>query len=91
MVSSLIPPKIATPSSVSGGGTTASMDRVIEFYTKLPKGRAPNAQQYTGLSKFVNGKNATGKPIVALVGGLFVLGYTIQYFNHLRYHKNAQH
>ncbi|KAH7337280.1 mitochondrial F1-F0 ATP synthase subunit F of fungi-domain-containing protein [Rhizoctonia solani] len=74
---SLIPPKIATPKIVSGG-SGASMSSVVDFYSKLPKGPAPPAGN--GIkARYFDGKNASGKPFVAAIVGLFLFGYTIDY------------
>ncbi|KAK0523734.1 ATP synthase f chain, mitochondrial precursor [Tilletia horrida] len=87
-----IPPKIATPSSVSGsGGNSARMESVVSFYKALPKGEAP-AKRGGGIkARFFDGKNASGAPIVATIGALLLLGYTIDYNMHLKHHKNAHH
>ncbi|KAB5590933.1 F1-F0 ATP synthase subunit F domain-containing protein [Ceratobasidium theobromae] len=73
----LVPPKIASPGIVSGG-SGASMASVVDFYSKLPKGPAPPSG--SGLkARYFDGKNASGKPFVATIVGLFLLGYTIDY------------
>ncbi|KAJ7621111.1 mitochondrial F1-F0 ATP synthase subunit F of fungi-domain-containing protein [Roridomyces roridus] len=85
----LVPPKIATPGLVSGnsGGGLAPL---VDFYSKLPKGPAP--QRYGGIKgRFFSGKNASGAPVLAIIGGLFLIGYTIDYQLHLKHHKNHAH
>lgn len=79
-----IPPKIATPQSVKGpGGSSARMDAVVDFYKSLPKGDAP--QRRGGLKgRYFDGKNASGKPIVATLCSLLLIGYTLDYMTHLR-------
>ena len=53
-------------------------DLVVDFYSKLPKGQAsPYARGFKG--RYFNGNNASGVPIVGLIAGLFLLGYTIDY------------
>ncbi|PPQ68527.1 hypothetical protein CVT25_005449 [Psilocybe cyanescens] len=82
----LIPPKIATPKLVSGG-SGAGLGPLVEFYSKLPKGES--TARVSGIKgRYFSGKNASGKPIVALIVGLFAIGYTIDYNKH---HKNNQH
>ncbi|CAE6438601.1 ATP synthase subunit f, mitochondrial OS=Saccharomyces cerevisiae (strain ATCC 204508 / S288c) GN=ATP17 PE=1 SV=1 [Rhizoctonia solani AG-1 IB] len=86
---SIIPPKIATPKIVSGG-SGASMSSVVDFYSKLPKGPAPSTGN--GIkARYFDGKNASGKPFVAAIVGMFLLGYTIDYNMHLKHHKNNHH
>lgn len=80
-----IPPKIATPKSASGpGGSSARMESVVGFYKSLPKGDAP-AKRGGGIkARYFDGKNASGKPIVATLFTLFLIGYSIDYAQHLR-------
>ncbi|PPR06041.1 hypothetical protein CVT26_007487 [Gymnopilus dilepis] len=82
----LIPPKIATPKLVSGG-SGAGLAPLVDFYSKLPKGSAP--ARPTGIKgRYFSGSNASGKPLVALIVGLFAIGYTLDYNQH---HKNHAH
>ncbi|KAE8540117.1 hypothetical protein D1P53_004055 [Cryptococcus gattii VGV] len=88
----LIPPKIATPGAVSSGTTSARTAQVIDFYSKLPKGPKPASQKVGGIKgRFFEGKNASGAPILATLGTLFLIGYTIDYNMHLKHHKHGHH
>ncbi|WVR05660.1 hypothetical protein IAU60_002682 [Kwoniella sp. DSM 27419] len=88
----LIPPKIATPGAVSSGTTSVRTAQVIDFYSKLPKGAKPASERAGGLrGRYFEGKNASGKPLLAVVGSLFLIGYTIDYNMHLKHHKNGHH
>ncbi|KAF8693834.1 hypothetical protein AX14_002250 [Amanita brunnescens Koide BX004] len=85
----LIPPKIATPRLVSGDAGSG-LGPLVDFYSKLPKGQgAPRVGGLKG--RLFSGANASGKPLVALIGGLFLIGYTIDYNMHLKHHKNHAH
>jgi len=85
----IIPPKIATPSTVSGGNAS-SMASVVDFYSKLPKGAATTAS--SGIkARYFDGKNASGAPLLVAIVSLFGLGYTIDYNMHLKHHKNNHH
>ncbi|KAJ3892552.1 mitochondrial F1-F0 ATP synthase subunit F of fungi-domain-containing protein [Lentinula edodes] len=97
----LVPPKIATPKSVSGGSGDG-LGPLVNFYSKLPKGAA--TARISGIKgRFFNGANASGAPLLALIGGLFGIGYTIDYHMHLsarsinqilrtlEHHKNHAH
>lgn len=80
-----IPPKIATPKSVQGpGGSSARMESVVGFYKALPKGDAPKKRGGGIKARYFDGKNASGKPIVATLFTLFLIGYSIDYATHLR-------
>ncbi|SNX84775.1 related to ATP17 - ATP synthase complex, subunit f [Melanopsichium pennsylvanicum] len=87
-----IPPKIATPKSAQGpGGASARMESVVGFYKSLPKGDAPQKRGGGIKARYFDGKNASGKPIVATLFTLFLIGYSIDYATHLRHHKNNHH
>ncbi|KAG9011782.1 ATP synthase f chain, mitochondrial precursor [Tulasnella sp. 427] len=88
---SLVPPKIATPASVSTGGTSASTASIVEFYSKLPKGSVTPSASSGIRGRFFDGKNASGKPLVAFIAGMMVFGYTIDYHMHLKHHKHGHH
>ncbi|KZL71607.1 hypothetical protein CT0861_09932 [Colletotrichum tofieldiae] len=71
------------------------MQRVVNFYEKLPRGPAPETKA-TGIlgryaAKHFSGKNASAKPIVHALGLLLVIGYAQNYYFHLRHHKNNAH
>lgn len=79
-----VPPKVATPSTLSGpGGDSARMESVVNFYKSLPKGPAPKRRGGGIKDRYFDGKNASGAPIVATIGSLLLLGYTIDYHMHL--------
>ncbi|KAG8927584.1 ATP synthase f chain, mitochondrial precursor [Tulasnella sp. 418] len=82
-LNNLVPPKIATPSSVSSGGTSATTSTVVDFYSKLPKGPLPQSTSSGIRAKYFDGKNASGGPFLATVVGIFLFGYTLDYHMHL--------
>ncbi|KAK7046388.1 ATP17 subunit F of the F0 sector of mitochondrial F1F0 ATP synthase [Favolaschia claudopus] len=85
----LVPPKIATPRLVSGN-SGGGLDPLVDFYSKLPKGRAPS--RFGGIKgRFFAGKNASAGPALAIIGGIFLIGYTLDYQMHLKHHKNNAH
>ncbi|KAJ7882031.1 mitochondrial F1-F0 ATP synthase subunit F of fungi-domain-containing protein [Mycena olivaceomarginata] len=85
----LVPPKIATPRFVTGN-SGATLTPLVDFYSKLPKLPAP--ARFRGLKgRFFSSKNASGAPVLALIGGIFLIGYTLDYQLHLKHHKNNAH
>ncbi|KAJ7144341.1 mitochondrial F1-F0 ATP synthase subunit F of fungi-domain-containing protein [Mycena epipterygia] len=86
----LVPPKIATPKLVSGDAS-GPLSPLVAFYSKLPKGRAPVPAVRGIKERFFSGKNASAAPVLALIGGLFLVGYTMDYQLHLKHHKNHPH
>ncbi|KAH8696101.1 putative mitochondrial F1F0 ATP synthase subunit F [Talaromyces proteolyticus] len=94
-LSTLIPPKIASPNAIGAAQDAARMERVVSFYARLPRGSAPEPKP-TGLleryqARYFNGKNASAMPFVHVIGTLLVLGYSMEYYFHLRHHKNHPH
>ncbi|EGX95762.1 mitochondrial F1F0 ATP synthase subunit F Atp17 [Cordyceps militaris CM01] len=43
-LSTLIPPKVASPKAIGGAPDALRMQRVVSFYEKLPRGVAPEAK-----------------------------------------------
>ncbi|KAK5687427.1 ATP synthase f chain, mitochondrial precursor [Elasticomyces elasticus] len=60
MVSSLVPPKIASPNAIGGAADAARMQRVVGFYEKLPRGKAP-APKARGILEWYSLRYMTGK------------------------------
>ncbi|RDW80839.1 hypothetical protein BP5796_05537 [Coleophoma crateriformis] len=94
-LSTLIPPKVASPSGLGAAQDAVRMKRVVEFYEKLPRGAAP-ATQGKGFggryrAKYFSGKNASATPIIHAIAGLVLIGYAQNYYFHLRHHKNNAH
>jgi len=93
----LIPPKLVTPASVGSNPGAARMVKVVEFYSKLPKGPAPkvNASVLNPVGKYYQkhftGKDQSAAPIVHIMLGGFLIGYTMHYNLHLKHHKNNAH
>ncbi|KAF8477559.1 mitochondrial F1F0 ATP synthase subunit F [Kalaharituber pfeilii] len=94
-ISTLIPPKVASPSVSLGAAKDAvRMSRVVDFYNKLPKGPAPPPNTPGLLGKYQDkyfGKKPSGMPIVHVIAFMMVIGYGQAYYYHLRHHKNNAH
>ncbi|ORY81547.1 putative mitochondrial F1F0 ATP synthase subunit F [Protomyces lactucae-debilis] len=89
MLKALVPPKIANPKSIGVAADAARMTRVVSFYKALPRGAA--AKQTGWKARNIDGKNPSGMPMIYLIGGLFVIGYSLDYAFHLSHHKNHEH
>ncbi|BFZ56638.1 ATP synthase f chain, mitochondrial precursor [Savitreella phatthalungensis] len=85
----LIPPKIANPNAIGVAADAARMTRVVSFYKALPRGPAPKQTGYVATN--IHGDKPSGKPMLYLMGGLFLIGYSIDYALHLKHHKNNHH
>jgi hypothetical protein len=60
-------------------GKGSDLSPLVAFYSKLPKGPAPEPAVRGIKARYFNGKNASASPIVVTVLALFGLGYTIDY------------
>jgi F-type H+-transporting ATPase subunit f len=60
------------------GGSGAGLQPLVDFYSKLPKG---NAVAGVGgvKGRYFSGANASGKPLAALIFGIWAISYTIDY------------
>ncbi|RYP74876.1 hypothetical protein DL771_002797 [Monosporascus sp. 5C6A] len=93
-LSTLIPPKVASPNAIGAAPDAVRMKRVVGFYEKLPRGPAPEMHPgglFGGYQAKHFGKNATNKPIFHWIGFLVLVGYPMTYYFHLRHHKNNAH
>ncbi|KAF7534241.1 ATP synthase f chain, mitochondrial precursor [Neonectria magnoliae] len=93
-LSTLIPPKVASPKAIGGAPDAIRMQRVVSFYEKLPRGAAPEVKAKGILGKYQEkhfGKNPSGRPIIHAIVFLVAIGYAQNYYFHLRHHKNNAH
>ncbi|OJD27892.1 hypothetical protein ACJ73_00709 [Blastomyces percursus] len=93
-LSTLIPPKVASPTGIGAAQDAARMERIVGFYEKLPRGAAPEIKPTGLLGRYQAryfGKNPSAMPIIHAIGGLMLLGYSMDYYFHLRHHKNNAH
>jgi len=60
------------------GGSGAGLEHLVNFYSKLPKGEA--TARVGGIKgRYFSGGNASGKPLVALIFGIWAISYTLDY------------
>ncbi|RAR12442.1 hypothetical protein DDE82_000153 [Stemphylium lycopersici] len=62
------------------------MQKVVNFYEKLPRGPAPEPEAKGLLGRYAKkymGKNPSGRPLVHVIGFLIALGYAQNYYFHL--------
>ncbi|KAL2206712.1 hypothetical protein CC79DRAFT_1335039 [Sarocladium strictum] len=93
-LSTLIPPKVASPKAIGAAPDALRMQRVVGFYEKLPRGAAPEVQAKGLLGRYQAkhmGKNSTAKPIIQVLAFFIAVGYAQNYYFHLRHHKNNAH
>jgi F-type H+-transporting ATPase subunit f len=72
-------PPLLIYSFVQSAGKGADLTPLVAFYSKLPKGPAPESAGRGIKARYFNGKNASASPIVVTMLAIFGLGYTIDY------------
>ncbi|KAG5354726.1 ATP synthase subunit f [Yarrowia sp. B02] len=97
-LSTLIPPKVASPATLHGAPNAKRMADVVSFYKALPQGAAPALPKTANpfklyYRKYFHPKNgkASGAPLLHLILGIFLFGYISDYQFHLKHHKNGAH
>ncbi|SCU79873.1 LADA_0B03730g1_1 [Lachancea dasiensis] len=95
-LSTLIPPKIVSAKNLGSAPNAQRISQVVQFYKSLPQGAAP-AYKPSGpigkyKAKYFDGENASGKPLLHLALFVLGMGYSMEYYFHLRHHKDgAEH
>ncbi|MCJ1333343.1 hypothetical protein MMC10_010037 [Thelotrema lepadinum] len=93
-LSTLIPPKVASPQALGAAPDAARMSRVVKFYEALPRGPAADPKPRGPLEWYqarYMGKNPSAAPLVHFIAFFAILGYGQNYYFHLRHHKNNAH
>ncbi|CZR63324.1 probable mitochondrial ATP synthase subunit f [Phialocephala subalpina] len=93
-LSTLIPPKVASPTGLGAAQDAARMQRVVSFYEKLPRGAAPELKPKGPLARYQAryfGKNPSATPLIHAIIFILGIGYAQNYYFHLRHHKNNAH
>ncbi|KFH42061.1 ATP synthase subunit f-like protein [Hapsidospora chrysogenum ATCC 11550] len=93
-LSTLIPPKVASPKAIGAAPDALRMQRVVSFYEKLPRGAAPEVKAKGLLGRYQAkyfGKNASVTPVIHFLVFMIGVGYAQNYYFHLRHHKNNAH
>ncbi|KAK3996190.1 mitochondrial F1-F0 ATP synthase subunit F of fungi-domain-containing protein [Cladorrhinum sp. PSN332] len=93
-LSTLIPPKVASPKAIGAAPDAVRMQRVVNFYSKLPRGAAPEVKPTGILGRYQAkhfGKKPSATPIIHMIAFVLAVGYAQSYYFHLRHHKNNAH
>lgn len=96
----MIPPKIASAKNITTKPGAARIANVVGFYKNLPQGPRPvtTAKDISSFNwygrykhKYFDGENASAMPLLHLAGAVMILGYSMEYYFHLRHEKNGGH
>lgn len=94
-LTTLIPPKIASPSGLGAAQDAARMRRIVGFYEKLPRGPAPEFKPKGLFQRYGHayfwGKNSSKTPIIHFIAVMTVFGYAWRYHFQIRHHKHNAH
>ncbi|KAF2671861.1 mitochondrial F1F0 ATP synthase-like protein subunit F [Microthyrium microscopicum] len=93
-LSTLIPPKVASPNAIGAAKDAARMSRITSFYEKLPRGPRPAEKPSNPLDMYRVahfGDKPSAWPLYHALIFLVGIGYAQAYYFHLRHHKNNAH
>ncbi|KAF7512986.1 hypothetical protein GJ744_011252 [Endocarpon pusillum] len=93
-LTTLVPPKVANPEGLGAAKDAVRMARIAKFYERLPKGPMPEIKPRGLLERYQHryfGKNPSAAPIWHAIISIMALGYSMEYYFHLRHHKNNAH
>ncbi|KAK9472291.1 mitochondrial F1-F0 ATP synthase subunit F of fungi-domain-containing protein [Dipodascopsis tothii] len=94
-LSTLIPPKIASAANLGSTPNAKRLTNVVGFYKALPRGAAspikPKGPIGWYKAKYFDGEKASGAPLLHAVLSILLLGYSLEYYTHLRHHKGGEH
>ncbi|QLG72080.1 hypothetical protein HG535_0C04340 [Zygotorulaspora mrakii] len=92
-LSTLIPPKVASTKNIGSAPNAKRIANVVQFYKSLPQGPAaqikPSGVIGRYKAKYFDGNNASGKPLWHLAVSILLMGYSLEYYFHLRHHKDG--
>ncbi|AET39663.1 F1F0 ATP synthase subunit f Ecym_4640 [Eremothecium cymbalariae DBVPG len=93
-LSTLIPPKIVSAKNLTSAGSAKRISNVVSFYKSLPQGPAQVVKPTNLIgkykAKYFDDENASGKPLLHLALFILGLGYSMEYYFHLRHHKSGE-
>jgi len=89
-ISTLIPPKVASPVNLGSAPNAKRMTNVVSFYKALPRGEADVSRLpgFLGWYKSKYFDKDSGKPFLHVAVALAIFGYANAYFFHIRYEKH---
>lgn len=92
-LSTLIPPKIASPTGIGAARDAARIQRIMSFYEKLPRGPAPEWKPTGLLDRYTARyfRKDSPAPIAHIIIFLMIFGYAQNYYFHLRHLKKNAH
>ncbi|AWU74334.1 uncharacterized protein C5L36_0A09280 [Pichia kudriavzevii] len=86
-VTTLIPPKIASPANLGSNPAAKRMQSIVAFYSKLPRGNATVETPRTPFAIYREKYRNKGSPVLHFAVGFLLLGYGLEYYFHLSHEK----
>lgn len=86
-LTTLIPPKIASPANLSSNPAAKRMQHIVAFYSKLPRGAATFESPKTPFAIYREAYRNKGTPVLHFALGFLFLGYGLEYYFHLSHEK----
>ncbi|GMM28275.1 F1F0 ATP synthase subunit F [Martiniozyma asiatica (nom. inval.)] len=86
-LSTLIPPKIASPVNLGSNPAAKRMEHIVAFYSKLPRGAAPAVSPKTPFAIYRETYRNKGSPVLHYAVFFLLVGYGLEYYFHLSHEK----
>lgn len=95
-LTTLIPPKIVSSTQVKKAPNAKRVSNMVSFYKSLPRGPAKHRTPQ-GSNRVINWYRAkyfekdSVQPLLHLTVAILVFSYSMDYYFHLRHHKDGEH
>lgn len=86
-LTTLIPPKIASPANLGSNPAAKRMQNIVSFYSKLPRGNAVLETPRTPFAIYREKYRNSGYQVLHYAVGFLLLGYSLEYYFHLSHEK----
>ncbi|TID31234.1 hypothetical protein CANINC_000177 [Pichia inconspicua] len=90
-LTTLIPPKIASPSNLGSNPAAKRMQHIVNFYSKLPRGQATFETPRTPFAIYREKYRGSGAPVLHFSVAFLLIGYGLEYYFHLSHEKEHGH
>lgn len=90
-LTTLIPPKIASPSNLGSNPAAKRMQHIVNLYSKLPRGQATFETPRTPFAIYREKYRGSGAPVLHFAVTFLLIGYGLEYYFHLSHEKEHGH
>lgn len=93
-LTTLIPPKIVSSHQVAKAPNAKRVSNMVNFYKALPQGPAQRNKNSRGVINWYKAKyfeRDSVQPLLHLTAAILIFSYSLDYYFHLRHHKDGAH